>query len=602
MHDNRNTILAIVLSAIILTAWQYFFAIPRIDHQRQKMETEQAINSGNVSSVINALKPRQQTETSPPPIDRMLRPTVDRSQKIAMEERVIIDTPSIGGSLNLKGGYIDDIFLKKYHETVSRDSPSIILLSPEGTPNAYYARFGWINNNPDQIIKLPNEETLWQVERGGPLAPDQPVTLIHDNGEGLLFRRIYSIDENYMITMQDSLINKGNSVISVHPYSSIYRHDTPKTQGFYILHEGIIGLMGEEQGLQTISYSDLQERLLIETSAQKGWLGITDKYWATVLIPDQDANYQSSIVAFPNGPDFIYQLSFLHDAHTLAPGAKTDSTTRIFTGAKEVHVIDNYEKSQGIYKFELLIDWGWFYFITKPLFFALDFFYNEFGNFGISIIIVTVIIKLIFFPLANKSYLSMSKMKLLQPTMLKIKEQYKDDHGKQQKALMELYKKEKVNPAAGCLPVLIQVPVFFALYKVLFISIEMRHSPFFGWIQDLAAPDPTSLFNLFGLIPWDPSVLPVIGSFMKIGVWPIVMGLTMFVQMQLNPPPADRTQAILFNWMPVPLTIMLSSFPAGLVIYWSWNNALSIIQQAIIMKRQGVKIELWDNIRNKFQK
>jgi YidC/Oxa1 family membrane protein insertase len=325
-----------------------------------------------------------------------------------------------------------------------------------------------------------------------------------------------------------------------------------------------------------------------------GWLGITDKYWAATLIPDQSAPIQSRFSSGQTGPLKTYQTDYLSDAVQIAPGAKTEVTGRLFAGAKEVQVVDSYETKHGISRFELLIDWGWFYFITKPLFYALDFFYKQVGNFGIAILVVTVLIKIIFFPLANKSYASLAKMKAAQPQMLAIKERYADDKMKLQQAMLELYRKEKINPLAGCWPVLIQIPVFFALYKVLFVTIEMRHAPFYGWIHDLAAPDPTTIFNLFGLIPWAPP------AFLMLGAWPLIMGVTMWVQMKLNPPATDPTQRIIFAWMPVLFTFMLASFPAGLVIYWTWNNALSIAQQAYIMRRNGVKVELWDNLKSSF--
>src|SRR5581483_7505380 len=326
------------------------------------------------------------------------------------------------------------------------------------------------------------------------------------------------------------------------------------------------------------------------------------KYWAAALIPDQTSTTMAKFSSSIAGAVRNYQADFLRDPLTAAPGAKISAKTQLFAGAKEVALVDRYEKSLDIKRFDLLIDWGWFYFITKPLFKIIDFFYRYFGNFGIAILLVTVLVKLVFFPLANKSYASMAKMKMVQPQMQAIKDQYPDDKVKQQQELMELYKREKINPVAGCLPILIQVPVFFALYKVLFITIEMRHAPFFGWIHDLSAPDPTTVFNLFGLVPWDPSHLPVVGPFLMLGAWPLIMGVTMWAQMKLNPAPPDPTQKIMFDWMPVIFTFMLASFPAGLVIYWAWNNTLSVIQQSIIMRRHGAKIELFDNLRALFPK
>jgi YidC/Oxa1 family membrane protein insertase len=349
------------------------------------------------------------------------------------------------------------------------------------------------------------------------------------------------------------------------------------------------------------SYKDI-EKPMEPVKSDGGWLGITDKYWAATVIPDQSTTTMMKFSSHNLGTIRSYQADFLRGAITVAPGASADTKSRLFAGAKEVSVVDGYEKNLGIRRFDLLIDWGWFYFITKPLFKVIDFFYRYFGNFGVAILLVTVLIKLVFFPLANKSYASMAKMKMIQPKMQELKEKYPDDRAKQQQELMELYKKEKINPLAGCLPILIQIPVFFALYKVLFVTIEMRHAPFFGWIRDLSAPDPTNLFNLFGLIPFDPTTLPVLGHYLHLGIWPIIMGITMWAQMKMNPTPPDPTQKMIFAWMPLIFTFMLAGFSAGLVIYWAWNNTLSVLQQGVIMKRNGVKIELFDNVKSMFGK
>jgi YidC/Oxa1 family membrane protein insertase len=378
-----------------------------------------------------------------------------------------------------------------------------------------------------------------------------------------------------------------------------------------VLHEGMIGVLGDE-GLQELTYANLDKKEPISggstvgqiwNSVTGGFLGITDKYWAAAVIPDQTQPFQGSFTSQQGQTaDRTYQATVAGASQTLQPGATTEVTQRLFAGAKEVATVDSYHETYGIKNFDLLIDWGWFYFITKPLFKVLDFFFHLFGNFGIAILLVTVLLKILFFPLANKSYRSMAKMKAVQPEMASIRERYGDDKMKQQQALMELYRKEKINPVAGCWPVLIQIPVFFALYKVLFVTIEMRHAPFFGWIRDLAAPDPTSIFNLFGLLPFNPGAVPVIGHFLLLGVWPILMGITMWLQMKMNPEPPDPVQKQVFSWMPVIFTFMLGSFPAGLVIYWAWNNLLSVTQQAFIMKRNGVKIELFDNLRKTFSR
>jgi YidC/Oxa1 family membrane protein insertase len=415
------------------------------------------------------------------------------------------------------------------------------------------------------------------------------VTLTYDNGAGLTFSRTISVDDNYMFTVVDAVQNGGDSALSLEPYGRVTRLGaTPG--GWWILHEGMIGVFGDE-GLQQVTYSSLQGDGEVEQPpTTDGWLGITDKYWATTLIPPQGQEFDGRFAYSDQSGVPLYQADFRGEAVKVPAAGGAETTNRIFAGAKVVQIVDGYEKSLGIDRFELLIDWGWFYFVTKPLFFVIDWFYKFLGNFGLAILAVTVLVKGFFFPLANKSYKSMSAMKKVAPQMTELRERFKDDKAKQQQALMELYKKEKINPLAGCWPIAIQIPVFFALYKVLFVTIEMRHAPFFGWIQDLAAPDPTSLFNLFGLIPWEPPQM------LMIGAWPLIMGVTMFVQMRLNPTPPDPTQRIIFTWMPLIFTYMLASFPAGLVIYWAWNNTLSVTQQYIIMRRQGVDVNLLGNI------
>jgi YidC/Oxa1 family membrane protein insertase len=404
-----------------------------------------------------------------------------------------------------------------------------------------------------------------------------------------------------MFTVSQTVENATGEAVTLFPYSRVRRQGIPDITGFFILHEGMIGVIGEE-GLVQEDYDDLQDTgIMALPRSDSGWLGITDKYWATAVIPDPGSSFQPRFLhASPNGIP-AFQADYLAGGVTIAPGETGEAVNRVFAGAKETNIIQGYEDALGIDRFNLLIDWGWFYFITKPLFYALDWVHGIVGNFGLAILIVTVGIKLVFFPLASKAYASMAKMKALQPKIQQLRERYKDDRMKQQQEMMEMYKKEKVNPLAGCIPILIQIPVFFALYKVLFVSIEMRHAPFFGWINDLSAPDPTSIFNLFGLLPFDPATVPIIGAFLMVGVWPLIMGITMWVQMKMNPAPPDPTQAMIFNWMPVLFTFLLASFPAGLVIYWAWNNFLSVMQQWVIMRRYGVKVELWDNITGLFR-
>jgi YidC/Oxa1 family membrane protein insertase len=530
-------------------------------------------------------------------------PLQSREAALAAGPRVAIDTPSLKGSINLKGGRFDDLVLEKYRETVARDSPNVVLLSPAGTPQAYYTEQGFVAET-GKDVGVPGADTLWKAESPGPLTPQFPVTLTYDNGKGLIFTRTVSVDDNYMFTLTDAVANTTSDPVTLHPYGLVSRDGLPHTQAYYILHEGLIGLVDHavdcghifRSTLCDVAYKSAIGKLFIFKSTS-GWLGITDKYWAAVLVPEQGKAFEGRFRGTPGEPGRErFQTDYLLGPVTVAAGGKAETKGFMFAGAKEVNLVDNYEKAYSIPKFDLLIDWGWFYFLTKPMFFALDFFFKLVGNFGVAILIVTFTIKLVLFPLANKSYVSMSKMKKLQPELVRLKERYGDDRMRQQQAMMELYKKEKVNPASGCLPILVQIPVFFALYKVLFVTIEMRHAPFFGWIKDLSAPDPTNIFNLFGLLPFDPSQVPVVGHLLMIGVWPLIMGLTMFVQMRLNPAPPDPVQQKVFAWMPLFFTFLLASFPAGLVIYWAWNNTLSVIQQSVIMSRQGVEIPLFDNL------
>ena len=535
--------------------------------------------------------------------------TASREAVIAASPRIAIATPTLRGSIDLKGGRIDDLSLEHYRETIDPNSPAIVLFSPSGAPEAFYSEFGWVAA-AGTTAAMPGPDTLWQQEGSGTLGIGHPVTLTYDNGAGLIFRRTIAVDDRYLFTLKDEVANKGGNPVTLFPYALISRHGTPKVQGYYILHEGLIGVIGE-QGLQTETYKKMEDKKSVSWDATNVWLGITDKYWAATLLPDTDAKVRARFSAAESGGLNTYQTDYLLQPQTIAPGSSGTADARLFAGAKEVSVVGvnfpiggsgGYNQELGLNHFDLLIDWGWFYFITKPMFLAIDYFFHLVGNFGIAILIVTVIVKALFFPLANKSYASMAKMKAVQPQMAMIKERYADDKMKQQQAMMELYKKEQINPLAGCLPIAIQIPVFFSLYKVLFITIEMRHAPFYGWIHDLSAQDPTNIFTLGGLIPFDPSVIPLFGSYLHLGFWPALMGVTMWVQMKLNPAPPDPTQQMIFNWMPLIFTFMLASFPAGLVIYWAWNNSLSVLQQSVIMHKNGAKITLWDNLKGTFVK
>jgi len=625
MGDHKNTILAIVLSLIVVVGWQYFVGYPQMEKQREQAQLKQQEQQAQVQKPGAAQPgpaPQQPGGTpsaatpqgGPPPVAGAAAPaaqptTASRDAVIKASPRIAVETPTLHGSIDLKGGRVDDLSLEQYRETIDPNSPPIVLFSPSGAPDAYYAEFGFVPAS-GTTAALPGPDTVWQQQGSGALTPNHPVTLTYDNGAGLVFTRTVAVDDRYLFTVKDTVANKGDAAVTLFPYALISRHGAQKVLGYYILHEGLIGVMGD-QGLQTETYKKMEEKKSASWQAINVWLGFTDKYFASALLPNTDAKVTARFGAGEIGGAPTYQTDYLAQSLTVAPGTTGAADARLFAGAKEVSVVGidfplgpgGYNAQLQLNHFDLLIDWGWFYFITKPMFLAIDYFskltgkFGLVGSFGIAILIVTVLVKLIFFPLANKSYASMAKMKAVQPQMAMIKERYADDRTKQQQAMMELYKKEQINPLAGCLPIAIQIPVFFSLYKVLFITIEMRHAPFYGWIRDLSAQDPTNIFNLFGLIPFDPSLY---SSFLHLGAWPAIMGVTMWVQMKLNPAPPDPTQQVIFNWMPLIFTFMLASFPAGLVIYWAWNNTLSVIQQSVIMHKNGAKIELWDNLKSTF--
>ncbi|MEP9374451.1 membrane protein insertase YidC [Mesorhizobium sp. KR1-2] len=593
MENNRNFLITIALSVLILTLWQVFYMNPRVERERetarieaQRQEAQKPSTAGEVPASPQGGVPGSSTGTAGAAPE-------SREQALAAEQRVKIDTPSISGSINLVGARLDDVLLKDYHVTVDKNSPNIDLLNPSVLPSGYYAEIGFVGNAESGSV--PGPDTVWTADPNAVLTPTSPVTLTYTNDKGLTFKRTISVDNKYMFKVSDTVSNGGQAPVSLSNYGRVIRFDKPHVASTYVLFEGLIGVTGEE-GLHEVKYAQIEkDKQVVPGKSNDGWLGITDKYWAVAMVPSSKQPFQPRFSYFDDGRA-RFQSDFMTDPMTVAPGQSDTIETLIFSGAKEVATINAYEKDLNIRQFDLLIDWGWFYFITKPMFWLIDNLYKLLGNFGLAILATTVLVKALFFPLANKSYASMANMKKVQPKMLEIREKYADDKMKQQQAMMELYKTEKINPLAGCWPVLIQIPVFFALYKVLYITIEMRHAPFFGWIHDLAAPDPTSLFNLFGLLPF------VAPDFLHIGVWPIIMGITMFLQMRMNPTPPDPTQAMIFTWMPIIFTFMLASFPAGLVIYWAWNNTLSITQQAVIMKRQGAKIELWGNLASMFKK
>ncbi|MBK9078381.1 MAG: membrane protein insertase YidC [Hyphomicrobium sp.] len=602
-QDHKNLLFAIILSLAVLVGWQYFFAAPKLREEQarkeysKELEAQRNGDQKGLPGVTTAPVTPPAAANAPTADTQPALAPMSRDEALKGTPRLAIKTPSLEGSIALQGGRIDDLVLVKYRETVDPNSAMVTLLSPAGGPNPYFAEYGWVAQS-GSTVKVPDRDTVWAIEKGDALTPEAPVTLTWDNGEGLVFRRTISVDKDYMFKVVDEVENKTTAEVALLPYARVHRVGTPKSAAFYILHEGLIGVSGEE-GLQEVTYAnavkeDIPKKIENVTG---GWLGITDKYWAATLIPDQKEPYRATYSATkpttPNGLD-AYQVDYLRGAVTIPPNARKGIEGHLYAGAKQATLIDTYETSLGILNFDRMIDWGWFYFITKPLFHLMEIINGIVHNFGVTILILTVLVKAAFYPLANKQYTSMARMKRLQPEVARIKELYKDDPQRQQKETFELYRKEKINPLAGCWPIFLQIPVFFALYKVLFVTIDMRHAPFFGWIKDLSAPDPTSLFNLFGLLSYAPP------DFLHIGVWPLIMGVTMWVQMQLNPPQPDPIQQQVFAWMPVMFTFLLASFPAGLVIYWAWSNFLSIIQQWRINKKNGAEIHLMSNVKRTF--
>jgi YidC/Oxa1 family membrane protein insertase len=516
--------------------------------------------------------------TTAPSVQIGVATAAQRAEALRSSPRINIDSPTLYGSIALVGGRIDDLILKNYGQGVEEGSERIHLLHPVGAPKSYYAEFGWVGSSND--LKLPGANTSWKATQTE-LRPGKPVTLTWDNQSGLLFERTYEIDDGYMITTTQRVTNKKKKSVGLFPYGLIARSGTPDTLGFYILHEGPLGVFNDT--LREYDYDDLQETRKVEVQSTGGWIGITDKYWLAALVPDQSIGSTYRFVHSLKNKDDRYQVDYLGEETRIAAGQQIVTVNRLFAGAKEVKLLDIYSEEYGIKNFDLAVDFGWFYFLTKPFFYAISWLNTYLGNFGLAIIAFTVFVKIVFFPLANKSYKSMAKMRELTPKMMAMREQFGDDKMRLNQEMMALYKQEKVNPASGCLPILVQIPVFFALYKVLFVNIEMRHAPFYGWIKDLSVADPTSIFNIFGLIPYTPP------DFMMIGAWPVLMGLTMWLQQRLNPQPTDPVQAKVFMFLPLFFTFLLGTFPAGLVIYWTWNNLLSIAQQKLIMFRMGVK-------------
>lgn len=589
--EQRNLLMAMALSIAILLGWNLMF--PPAPPPEEPAATEQAEGApgaspaapGDVALPAAAPSAIPGADGNIPSADPT-GGTMSRAQALDASPRVTLSSPRLAGSIALKGGRIDDLILTTYRETLAEDSPPITFLSPSAGPSAYFAEFGWVGDKPGSA---PGGDTLWTASQPT-LAAGETVTLTWTGETGLVFERRISLDDGYMFTIEDKVRNTGDAPATLRPYGLVSRAGIPDVTQLFVLHEGPVGVLNGT--LKEISYDDLVDdgdTGSVDEATKGGWLGITDVYWLAAVVPDPNVSVKARFLHHGADRRDRFQADYAAtDGVVLAPGQETAFTHRFFGGAKEVALLDRYEENLGVDQFHKAIDFGWFHFLTRPFFYALSWLYGLIGNMGLAIMAFTVGIKLLFFPLANKSYKSMSQMKALQPEMMKLRERYGDDRQKLNQEMMQLYKEKKVNPAAGCLPILIQIPVFFALYKVLIVTIEMRHAPFFGWIKDLSAPDPTSVWNLFGLLPYDPGAF--LPDVLNIGAWALAMGTTMFFQQRLNPQPTDPMQARIFALMPIVFTFLLATFAAGLVIYWTWNNLLSIAQQAVIMKRQGVPI------------
>jgi len=561
--DLKNVIFAIALSFAVLFGWSVIFETPQIEEQKKLQQSKSSTNSESDNSDVPSVSVEKEKVVN-----------ISRDDAIKSSKRINFENENVKGTISLKGFLIDDILFKKYNKDVGSDE-KVKYLNPSETNDGYFIETGWAASKITNT-SLPTKNSLWKVVGNNKLSVGNPVTAEWNNKSGLIFRKKIELDEKFLFRVTQEVQNNSSKRVELYPYAQITRNQDPDVLDFYILHEGFIGVFDES--LQEEGYDDVKDKKK-EYSAGEGWLGITDKYWLTALVPERNQSFKGEFT-YKNG----FKANYIQNKPVVIQASGTGtSESKVFVAAKEVKVIDGYAETESINKFDLAIDWGWFYFFTKPLFFIMNYLFELTKNFGIAIVLVTAAVRLLFFPLANYSFRSMAKMKILQPELLRLKELHKEDKVKLQQEMMALYKREKVNPLSGCLPILIQIPFFFAIYKMLFISLEMRHQPFFGWIKDLSAQDPTSIFNFFGLIPWDPP------SFLIIGAWPIMMGATMFLQQKLNPTPPDPIQAKIFMFFPLFLTIILAPFPSGLVVYWTINNILTIAQQWVIMKRTTVK-------------
>ena len=575
--NKRNLIIAIVASLVILVGYQFIMPKPE-PLPPAPAETAQGPRAPDSEATKRA------EGVATPSEEKAGEAIVDRPAALATVERIKVEAPRIHGSIALTGARFDDLTLKEYRETLEPDSPEIVLLSPSGTTHPYFAEFGWVAESAGTAV--PDAKTVWTSDRAT-LTPENPVTLSWNNGQGLVFSHKIAVDTDYLFTVTQRVENKGATPVTLFPFGQIQRVGFPaKLENFYVLHEGPLAVLNGT--LVEEKYDNLlgTAGCAIKHPSTGGWLGITDKYWLTALIPDQAANIATEIGSAPGSVagtcDPRFKTNYLRDAVTVAPSASAEVTDHLFTGAKVVQLLNRYEETIGAPRFDDAVDFGWLWFLTKPMFHIIDYFFRNVGNFGVAILLLTICVRILLFPVANKAYVSMSKMRKLQPEMLKLRERFKDDKVRFQQETMALYKREKANPVAGCFPILVQIPVFFALYKVLLVSLEMRHAPFFWWIQDLSAPDPMTLITGFGYLDWPAP------HFLLIGIWPLIYAFTLFLQQKLNPQPMDPIQAKILLALPLIFLFMFAQFPAGLVIYWTWNNVLSIAQQYAIMRRMGV--------------
>lgn len=588
--QNKNLILATVLSFLVILVWFVFFP-----------PEETAVDPNAPASITS-------TEAVAPPAAAVATTETAAAPERAEAARMVIDTPRLKGSVSLLGGRIDDLALKSYTETIDPKSEIVTLLSPVGKAQAYYALYGWTPAGDLGFEDVPGANTLWSQVGDNNLTPQTPVTLQWDNGKGLIFKRVLSVDDRYMFSVAQSVENQTAAEVRLAPYGIVARHGLPPDlEGFYLSHEGIV--LRADGTLEEVKYKDAtklplvpREAALAEVTeaATDGWIGFTSKYWMTALIPEQGKPF-TAVTKYVASAD-IFQTETRQPLISVAPGATAQTNSRLFAGAKEWETLRAYEKQGGIGGFIDAIDWGWFFFFTKPIFVVLHWLNALIGNMGLAIIALTFLLKALVFPLAYKSYVSMARMKELQPEMEALKERAGEDKQKLQKEMMALYKEKKVNPAAGCLPILIQIPIFFSLYKVIFVTLELRHAPFFGWLTDLSARDPSSIFNLFGALPWAAPEPGTIIATVFIGVLPILLGISMWLQQKLNPTPTDATQAMIFAWMPWVFMFMLGSFASGLVVYWITNNVITFSQQYAIMRSHGHKPDIFGNIKSGFKR